>query len=402
MEYRQRRIALQATDGVFIIPSWPEALRNPDVMHPYRPDSSLYYLTGFAEPESILVLTPKKSVLFVRPKDPEKELWEGIRLGVEGALALTGMDATYPIQQFASQLPQLLNEASAIYYTLGSSIDSMVLEARSGQLRKKGRTGLSCMPLHDPTQLIGELRIHKSASEIALLEKACTLSAEAHQELRRIVTSGMYEYELDAAFIAYTKKRGCERLGYPSIVAAGVNATILHYQTNTKQLKAGELVLVDAGAEYGMYTADISRTFAVTEMTQLQAKAYSIVLHAQQEGISMIKPGISIQAIHTHVCDILTEGMKELNLLKKDGAPFQTFYPHKTSHFLGLDVHDSGIYMIDGASRILEPGMVITVEPGLYIPAHIPHPLAGTGIRIEDDILIEASGHRNLTQAAEK
>jgi Xaa-Pro aminopeptidase len=418
-----------------LIPSAPEYYRNHDVHHAYRQDSNFYYLTGFDEPESFLALLPSsaagrtyKTVLFVRKRDPLKEMWEGERYGIEGALSIFGVDEAYLIHEIATRLPELLRDSGAvkIYYPMGrdaqasavleeqplSQNDQFLLRTLNTVKKFAGRSGRGLLPIEDAQHLIGELRLFKSPEEIEALKKACSISARAHRTLMQSVKPGMNEYEMEALIDYEFRRQGCQRLGYGSIVAGGVNAACLHYRANNAPLNDGELLLVDAGGEYDYYTADITRAFPIgTGFTVPQKQLYEIVLKSQLEGIAIAKPGSTMQAIHSKVTEVLVEGLLSLGLLKGSAKEIirlgehRRFYPHSTGHWLGMDVHDAGLYMIDQEPRLLEAGMCLTIEPGLYVqpndsltPAEYHH----IGIRIEDDILITANGCEVLTHEVPK
>lgn len=413
---------MKANPGaVFIFPAAEEMLRNPDVHHPYRQESNFHYLTGFEEPESFVVLSSPKSApgshhmtLFVRHRDPEKEMWEGERYGIEGAQTVFGADEAFTVDQFDKKLPELVSGAERVYYRIGlnEQVDRRVLASLEIHRRSLGRSGKSLAPIGDPNELIGEMRLFKSADEIALMRRACGVTALAHKTVMKEVRPGMKEFEIEALLEYVMRKNGCSRLAYGSIVAGGVNAACLHYRANNDTLKDGELLLVDAGGEYGYYGADITRTFPVGRgFTPAQARAYDLVLKAQKEGVAMTKPGVTLPQIHRRTLEILTDGLIEMGLLKGireeliRNAAFRRFYPHSTSHWLGMDVHDTGLYTRGGAPRVLEPGMYFTVEPGFYVQPgdqDVPAEYRNIGIRIEDDVLVTATGHDVLTKDAPK
>jgi Xaa-Pro aminopeptidase len=421
--FKARREALMKANpsAVFIFPSNEEVLRNPDVHYPFRQESCFYYLTGFEEPESFLVLAPSKSspgthrsILFVRHRDPEKEMWEGERYGIEGAQAVFGADEAYTIDQFDRKLPELLAGSERVYYRVGlnEGVDRRVLAALEVHRRSLGRSGKSLAPVCDPNELLGEMRLFKSPEEVDTLRRACQITALAHKTAMKEVRPGMKEFEIEALIDYVFRKNGCQRVGYGSIVAGGVNAACLHYRANNDTLRDGDLLLVDAGGEYGYYTSDITRTFPVGRgFTPGQARAYDLVLRAQKECVAMSKPGAKLPDIHRRAVEVLVDGMLSLGLLKgradeliKNGA-HRRFYPHNTSHWLGMDVHDVGLYTRSGEPRAFEPGMVFTIEPGFYVQPNdreAPEEYRNIGIRIEDDILITATGHENLTQDAPK
>lgn len=403
--------------AVAVVHSLPERLRNGDAFHPFRQLSDLHYLTGFVEPDTTLILRPgaetERVVMFVRPRDPETETWEGRRAGIEGAKSQYGADAAYPAAELTAKLSELIANHDELHYALGldDEMDKLVTStiARLRKTEKRGKR-----PPHavvDPRDALHELRLHKRPEELAALKKAVDISIEAHVAAMRMGRPGVFEHELEA-LIDYTfRRRGGQGAGYTSIVGAGENATILHYIDNRCAIADGDLVLVDAGCEYDHYTADITRTWPANgRFSPVQRRVYDIVLACQVEAIAMVKPGITIDDLHDHCVRRLTEGMIALGLLggavddRINDQSYRRFYMHGTSHWLGMDVHDVGAYIRDGKARALEPGMVLTVEPGLYIApdADAPPELRGIGIRIEDDVLVTAHGHEVLTAACPK
>ncbi|MGK5082792.1 aminopeptidase P N-terminal domain-containing protein [Bdellovibrionota bacterium FG-1] len=416
--FKSRREALMKAHpgAVFIFPSCDEILRNPDVSFPFRQESNFFYLSGFEEPESFFILAPAKSssgasrmILFVRHRDLDKEMWEGERYGVEGALQVFGADEAYTIDQLGSKLPELIQGADKVYYRLGvhETRDRQVFAALETARRSQGRSGKSLAPLHDPNELIGEMRLYKSPEEMQIIRKACQITALAHKTAMKEVRPGMKEYEVEALIDYVFRKNGCQRVGYGSIVAGGVNAACLHYRANNDTLRDNELLLIDAGGEFDYYTSDITRTFPVgRSFTPGQGRLYDLVLKAQKECIALAKPGVRLTDIHQRAVEVLTHGMLSLGLLKgkaeeliKSGG-YKRFYPHNTGHWLGVDVHDVGLYSQNSEPRKLEPGMVFTIEPGFYVQpndAQVPAEYHNIGIRIEDDILITATGCEVLT-----
>lgn len=419
--YARRRDRLMGEIGpraCAVFHSPPETLRNGDVHNPFRQSSDLLYLTGFAEPEATLVLRPgaesERVVLFVRPRDPEKETWNGRRAGVEGAVARYGADAAYPVDQLDGKLPELIANVDDLYYGLGNddAFDLRIARAIAGMRRTERRGKAPPVRVVDPATTLHEHRLFKTADEVALLRRAAAITAEAHIAAMAAARPGGTEYEIQA-LIDYTfRRRGGVGPGYTSIVGAGDNATILHYVENSAPLRDGDLLLIDAGCEYEYYTADVTRTFPVSgRFTDAQRRAYEVVLRAQLAAIEATKPGVTIDELHDLSVRILTEGMVELGLLAGPASDriaddsYKKFYMHRTSHWLGMDVHDVGVYTRGGTARPLEPGMVITIEPGLYVAADAadaPAELRGLGIRIEDDILVTHSGCDNLTAAVPK
>lgn len=416
--YAARRAAVMAALGpraVAIVAALPERLRNGDARYGFRQHSDLYYLTGFAEPECVLVLRPgadtERVVMFVRPRDPELEVWDGRRAGIEGACARHGADAAYPIAELDQRLWQLAANVDELHYSLGLD-DAMDLRiagviARLRRSEKKGHRPPRA--LVDPRASLHELRLHKRPEEVRLLATAAEITCEAHVAAMRLGRPGVREHELEAVIDYTFRKRGGNGPGYNTIVGSGENATILHYVDNDRELRDGDLVLVDAGCEYDNYTADVTRTFPASgTFTGAGREVYELVLDTQRSAIAMCAPGVTLDQIHDHCVRRLTDGMIRLGLLSGSvddriaDASFKRFYMHGTSHWLGMDVHDVGAYTRGGVARPLAPGMVITVEPGLYIAADapgVPDALRGIGVRIEDDVLITDLAHEVLTAA---
>jgi Xaa-Pro aminopeptidase len=382
----------------------------------FRVHSDFVYLTGFEEPDSIAVFLPGQKNpfrLFVRPKDPAKEIWDGFRYGLEGAKTVFGADESYDIKDFAQLLPTFLSGVEKVYYQLESSErDWTVLRAIKEYINTQGRTGRGMLPIHDPKEILGEMRIKKSAQEISWHREACRLSAESHKVLMQKVRSGMGEKEAQAILLNEFFNRGAHREGYFSIVAAGGNATILHYRDNNSVSQDGDLLLVDAGAEKNYFTADITRTYPMNgRFSKAQKDVYSRVLKVQKNLIAMVKPGLRYEDLQESARRQLTEELISMGFLKGtadqniQSNAYRKYYPHNIGHFLGMDVHDVGLYRINGQSRLLEEGMVLTIEPGLYIPVddqEVPKEYRGIGVRIEDDILVTATGHEVMTSLAPK
>jgi len=420
-EFKRRRRQLMQMMGpgsVAILPAAPEVVRNRDVHYPYRPDSDFYYLTGFSEPEAIAVLIPGRRqaeyVLFCRERDEKRERWDGPRAGQEKAVQEFGADDSFPIADCEEILPGLLEECTRVFYAMGSNPDlDKRLADWVNQIRGKARTGV-----HGPVEFIAldhylhEMRLYKSAAEVQRMRQAAKITSAAHVRLMQTCRPGMHEYELEAEFIHECATRGARFQAYPSIVGGGGNACVLHYVDNRDELKDGDLVLVDAGCEYGYYASDITRTFPVNgRFNPAQRAIYELVLAAQEAAIAKVKPGNHWNDPHDAAVRVITKGLIDLGLLK--GTPthlikeqaYAKFYMHRTGHWLGMDVHDVGDYKVDGAWRELEPGMTLTVEPGIYIPAGmrgVPKKFWNIGIRIEDDVLVTADGHEVLTRDAPK
>ncbi|MFT4060037.1 MAG: Xaa-Pro aminopeptidase [Legionella sp.] len=412
---RRKRLAQDLPEGsIAIIPAAQEAPRNGDTYYRFRQDSNFYYLTGFNEPDALLVVIAgdkDHSILFNRPRNPTEERWTGIRLGQEGAGAELGMAAAFPLISLAEQLPQLLIGKSAIYYAIArhSELETIITNAML-VVKNQVRRGVKAPErLCDLEPILGEMRLFKSEAEIELMRQAARISVEAHLRAMRQCKHVHYEYQLEAELNYEFTRQGCRYVAYDPIVGSGENACILHYTDNNQPLHAGDLVLIDAGGEYENYAADITRTFPVSGQFSLEQKSiYELVLKSQKAGIAVIKPGCPWNVVQQTIIRILTEGLCELGILKGDvddliiSEAYKEFYMHNSGHWLGLDVHDSGLYKINGDWRSLEPGMVLTVEPGLYISSHIPgvdKRWRGIGVRIEDDVLVTASGYEVLTGA---
>ena len=415
-EVLRRMRELAPGGAVAVFPGMPVATRNSDVEHAYRADSDLAFLTGFEEPETVAVLSTagdKAFTLFVRPRDKERETWNGRRSGVEGAVKNFHADQAFEIQKLESELPKLIGAARTLFYRLGG--DDPRFDARIGDilrtLRARARAGLIAPTrIEDPGPVVHELRLHKDARELATMRKAVELTRKGHLAVMKAGRPGTHEYDLHGLLEREFRGEGGRGWGYYPIVAAGENATVLHYNENNVQVREGDLVLVDAGAEVDLYTADVTRTFpAAGKFTPPQKAVYETVLRAADLCIGLTRPGESIDELHDEAVRSLTEGMIALGLLKGDRDAlikenaYRRYYMHRTSHYLGLDVHDVGSFRTDeGKPRPLEPGMIFTVEPGLYVAAddeQAPPELRGIGVRIEDDILVTENGCENLTIA---
>jgi Xaa-Pro aminopeptidase len=405
-------------DSVAIISSAPEATRSNDTNYRYRQNSDFYYLTGFDEPEAIAVIAPNKEqkfTLFVRPRDPEREIWDGRRAGVEGALKEYGADAAFPISEFREKLVDLISNARNLYYRIGAGnpeLDDQLIR-QIASMRILGRKNINPPEaIIDPGAILHEMRLIKSADEIELMQRAADIAAEAHVEAMKQVRPGMMEYEIEALLEFNFRKNGANAPAYTSICGGGPNATVLHYVTNDAKLRDGDLLLVDAGAEYKGYASDITRTFPVNgRYTPAQRDIYDLVLATQVDCVKRARPGVTMDELKNHSIEMLTEGMVRLGLLEGEPSKlieeekYKQFYMHGLGHFLGIDVHDVGRYYHDGESRRLEPGMVITVEPGLYVSENtenIPDKYRGIGVRIEDDVLITEDGQRVLSSKVPK
>ncbi|ASK91163.1 Xaa-Pro aminopeptidase [Xanthomonas citri pv. fuscans] len=416
-EYARRRKQLMQMAGdqaILILPAAPERVRSHDTHYPYRQDSDFWYLSGFAEPEAVLVLVPGRrhgeAILFCRERDAEREAWDGPREGQEGAVERYGMDDAYPIDDVDEILPGLLEGRSRVYYHFGRDVDfDLKLIGWLKRVREQVRHG--AQPPHEFLELghlLHEQRLFKSRDEIALMQQAADISVRAHRAAMRLARPGVHEYELQAE-VEREFRAADAWPAYGSIVGTGSNACVLHYRANNARSRDGELVLIDAGAEYRGYAADITRTFPVNgRFAPAQRALHDLVGAAQAAALAQARPGVAYEAGHLAAVETLTEGLLRLGLLKgklerniADGH-YKRFYRHKTGHWLGLDVHDVGDYRLAGDSRLLEPGMVFTIEPGLYVSADdtsVEAKWRGIGIRTEDNVLITADGHRVLTDA---
>ena len=419
-EYAQRRRQLMEAagdDAILVLPAAPERVRSNDTHYPYRQDSDFWYLCGFPEPEAVLVLIPGRrhgeTILFCRERDPEREAWDGPREGQEGAVARYGMDDAYPIEDLDDILPGLLEGRSRVYYHFGRDADfDLKLIGWVNRVRSQVRHG--AQPPHEFLELghlLHEQRLFKSPAEIALMQRAADISVQAHRAAMRLARAGIHEYELQAELEReFRRHAACP--AYNSIIGAGANACVLHYRANSGGSGEGDLGLIDAGAEYHGYASDITRTFPVNGRFSAEQRAlHDLVLAAQAAALEQAQPGIAYEEGHLAAVEVLTEGLLRLGLLRGDleenliEGHYKRFYRHKTGHWLGLDVHDVGDYKLAGESRLLEAGMVFTIEPGLYVSPddHSVEPRwRGIGIRIEDDVLITADGHRVLTAALDR
>jgi Xaa-Pro aminopeptidase len=404
--------------SIAIIPSAREAVRSHDTNYRYRQSSDFYYLTGFDEPEAIAVVRPGYAegayTLFVRPRDAEKEAWDGARAGVEGAKDVHGADAAFPVAEFNQKLGDLLGGTGNLYYRLGydRDLDDQLIRKLS-EMRGLTRRGVVApVTITDLSHVLHEMRRIKSDEEIKLIERAVEITAEAHVEAMRVVKPGMKEYEIEALIEYIFRRHGAAAPAYGSIVGAGNNATVLHYVKNDATLQEGDLLLVDAGAEYKGYAADITRTFPVSgKFTDAHRDIYELVLKAEETCVAEARAGVSMDDLYNRSAEILTEGMVRLGLLEGDSQKLieegahKKFYMHKLGHFLGMDVHDVGLYYQEGKARPLQPGMIVTIEPGLYITKDtegVPDKYRGIGVRIEDDVLITEEGNRVLTGGVPK
>ena len=412
---RRSRIMEAMGGGVLLLAAAPERVRTGDVLYPFRQDSDFDYVTGFPEPDAVAVLAPDALDpyrLFVRARDPERELWVGHRAGPEGAVQQYGADAAHPLDDLEKVLLPLLEKAPHVYHTVQR--DDPLAGRLLGYIRRaeaaRPRSGSGPTAIREPGEILHEMRLHKDPAELDRIRRAITIACEAHREAMRSARPGMLEYELEALIDFTFRRRGASGPAYPSIVASGPNATVLHYTRNDRPLGAGELILIDAGAEHAGYCADVTRTWPTGgRYTGPQRDLYDAVLAAQVAGIDAVRPGVTLEEVHATTLRVLVDALLRLGLLTgsvdeaiaKDS--YRRFYMHRTSHWLGRDVHDVGRYGIDGAPRPLTPGMVFTVEPGLYVAdGDVPEAFRGIGIRIEDDVLVTATGHEVLSAAAPK
>jgi len=417
-ERRKRLIEKIGPDAIVVLPSAPVSVRSNDVEFIYRQDSDFYYLTGFAEPESVAVIAPGHKdgefVLFVRPRDKERETWTGRRAGVEGAVIDYGADKAYTIAELDRVLGEYLHGYQRVLFPIGLNqemTDRMLAMLRASYQRRP-QSGDGPAGILDPRQVIHEMRLFKHPEEIAAMRHAGEISNQAHRRAMREGRPGMMEWEIEA-LIDYTfRSRGAAGPSYPSIVASGPNATVLHYISNDRRIEPGDMILVDAGCEYDFYASDVTRTYPVgARFSPLQRELYEIVLGAQIKAIESVRPGVKVEEVHNLALGVLVEGMRAHGLLAGSAEEiisaqsYRRFYMHRTSHWLGMDVHDVGLYRIGGESRKLEPGMVLTVEPGFYIAPDdetAPERYRGIGIRIEDDVLVTSEGHDVITAAIPK
>jgi Xaa-Pro aminopeptidase len=419
---RRRREVIRALgpEAVLVVPAATEVARNRDVHYPFRQSSDFAWLTGFPEPDAVAVVAPKRKegelVLFVRPRDPEREVWDGFRHGTEGAVERFGAAEAFPLEELDEKLPELLGDRRTLYYPLGTddALDLRVMKWLR-TVRAKARAGVRA-----PTELITsdrilhERRLIKSQAELSTMRTAARVSAAAHRRLMQTCRPGLTEQGLESTFLHACAEHGGRFQAYPPIVGGGANACVLHYVDNADTLRDGDLVLIDAGCELHGYASDITRTFPVSgRFSAPQRRLYELVLEAQRAAIAQVRPGNRWNAPHKAALKVLTRGLVDLGLLEGSAKDvpklikeekYKPFYMHRTGHWLGMDVHDVGSYKQDGKWRVLEPGMVLTVEPGLYIApdAEAPEQYRGIGIRIEDDVAVTGDGHEVLSADAPK
>ena len=421
--YRDRRRALlqrmraQTGGGLALVPTAPEATRNRDSLFPYRHDSYFYYLSGFSEPEAVIALIASgdsdRQMLFCREKSPEREIWDGFRYGPDAARDMFGFDEAYPLSDLDKMLPDLASDQPALYTPLGlySPWDGKITDVLN-EVRNRSRTGVSAPEeIVDVRQSLDILRLSKDKHEIELMRRAAAISSGAHRRAMERAQVGWYEYQVEAELAHEFLTHGAQSVAYPSIVAGGPNACVLHYRDNNRQLQDGDLLLIDAGCEYHSYASDITRTFPINgKFSGPQKDVYELVLAAQLACIDAVVPGADFHDYHRVAERVLAQGYIDLGLCHGtldevlESGSYKQFYMHRAGHWLGLDVHDAGAYQVKGASQKLEPGMVLTVEPGTYIRAadNVPEAFWDIGVRIEDDVLVTSGGNENLTAATHK
>ena len=420
-EYARRRKALMAQmepNSIAILPAAPVYIRNRDVEHIYRQDSDFQYLTGFPEPEAVLALIPGREhgeyVLFCRERDPERELWDGLRAGQDGAIAQFGADDAFPINDIDDILPGLIEGRERVYYAIGCNqeFDHRLMEWIN-VIRSKARQG--AQPPNEFValdHLLHDMRLYKSAAEVKVMKEAAEISAAAHVRAMQTARPGLNEFHLEAELEYIFRKNGSKMPAYGSIVAGGRNACILHYRENDAPLKDGDLILIDAGCEIDCYASDITRTFPVNGTFSPEQKAiYELVLKAQEAAFAAIGPDKHWNEAHEATVRVIAEGLLELGLLTGtldeviETESYKAYYMHRAGHWLGMDVHDVGDYKVGGEWRVLEPGMALTVEPGIYIPAddeRVAKKWRGIGVRIEDDVVVTKTGCEILTGGVPK
>ncbi len=421
--HRDRRAALlksmrdHSGGGLALVPTAPETPRNRDSLFPFRPESYFHYLSGFPEPEAVVALVAgpdgDRQLLFCREKNEEREIWDGFRYGPDAAREIFGFDEAFTFGELDAKLPELAADRPALYTPIGlfESWDRRITQLLK-DVRARVRTGVSAPDdLVDVRGILDAMRLVKDAHEIDLMRRANAISCEAHRRAMARARPGWFEYQVEAELVHEFLREGALAVAYPSIVASGPNACVLHYRENNREMGDGELLLIDAGCEYQGYASDITRTFPVGgRFTGPQKDIYELVLAAQQACLEAVKPGAEFSDYHKVAERVLAQGYIDLGLVPgtldevlENGA-YRQFYMHRAGHWLGIDVHDAGLYQVKGASQKLVPGMVLTVEPGTYVrPAdNVPEAFWNIGVRIEDDVLLTATGHENLTAAAPK
>ena len=420
-EYKRRRrelMRMMGPNSIAILPTAPLVVRNRDVHYPYRPDSDFFYLTGFPEPEAVAVLIPGRKqaeyILFNRERDPKLEQWDGARAGQDGAVETYGADDAFPIGDMDDILPRMMEQCERVFYAMGcdSELDKR-LSHWINKIRCESRSGKQ-----GPAEIVAldhylhEMRLFKSRSELMVMRQAARISAQAHTAVMRRCAPDVWEYQLEGEFINSCLQQGARAQAYTPIVGGGVNACVLHYVDNRDRLRDGDMLLIDAGCELECYASDITRTYPVNGVfSEPQRQLYELVLAAQDAAIAKISPGNHWNDPHDAAVRTITRGLVKLGILKGSvpklirEEKYKAFFPHRTGHWLGMDVHDVGDYKVDGAWRLFEPGMVLTVEPGIYIPAGskgVAKKWWNIGIRIEDDVLVTPQGHEVLTKEVPK
>jgi Xaa-Pro aminopeptidase len=420
-EHKRRRrelMRMMGSNSIAILPTAPLAVRNRDVHYPYRPDSDFFYLTGFPEPEAIAVLIPGRKqaeyILFNRERDAKSEQWDGARAGQEGAVNGYGADDAFPIGDLDDILPRMMEQCERVFYAMGCDAElDKRLSNWINKIRCESRSGRQ-----GPVEIVAldhylhELRLFKSRSELKVMRQAARISAQAHKRVMQCCAPDRWEYQLEGEFINSCIQQGARSQAYTPIVGSGGNACVLHYIDNRDQLQNGDMLLIDAGCELEYYASDITRTYPVNgTFSEPQRQLYELVLAAQDAAIAKVKPGNHWNDPHDAAVRTITRGLVKLGILKGSvpklvrEEKYKKFFPHRTGHWLGMDVHDVGDYKVDGAWRLFEPGMVLTVEPGIYIPAGskgVAKKWWNIGIRIEDDVLVTKQGHEILTQDVPK
>ncbi|MCC7327048.1 MAG: aminopeptidase P N-terminal domain-containing protein [Burkholderiales bacterium] len=421
--YRERRNALlrsmreRGAGGLALLPTAPEVARNRDSLFPYRPDSYFHYLTGFPEPDAAMALVAgpdgDRHVLFCRDKNEEREIWDGFRYGPDAAREIFGFDEAYPISALGEKLPEFASDQPSLFTPLGlfEPWDRRITQLLN-DVRDRARTGVSAPgEVVDVRVVLDAMRLVKDEHEIGLMRRAGAISSGAHRRAMERTRPGWFEYQVEAELLHEFLRNGAQAVAYPSIVASGPNACVLHYRDNDRELIDGELLLIDAGCEYRGYASDITRTFPVGgSFSGPQKDVYELVLASQLACLEAVRPGAAFNDYHRVAERVLAQGYIDLGLCSGtvdevlENGSYKQFYMHRAGHWLGLDVHDAGLYQVHGVSQTLVPGMVLTVEPGTYIrPAdNVPEHFWNVGVRIEDDVLVTATGHENLTAATPK
>jgi len=410
---RRRRLAEAVGEGVAVVPTAPERVRNRDSHYPYRFDSHFYYLTGFTEPEAVVVLISEKSILFCRERNPEREIWDGFRYGPEAARERFGFDEAYPIDALDREMPRLLENQPTLFYPMGADPN---WDARAmgwlNAVRARARAGVAAPErVQDVRAIVDDMRLVKDSHEAGVMRRAARIAAAAHRRAMQRSRPGRNEYEIEAELLYEFRRNGAQFPAYSPIVAGGANACVLHYVFNDAPLRDGDLLLIDAGCELDGYASDITRTFPVNgRFGAAQREVYELVLQSQRAAMEAVRPGRAWNEPHDAAVKVLAQGMIDLKLLPGplsevlEKETYKRFYMHRTGHWLGLDVHDAGDYKRAGNWRALVPGMALTVEPGLYIRAEedVPERLRNIGVRIEDDVLVTERGCEVLTVEAPK